>query len=378
MLIAFAVILSNSRRPDVKIVRTTPELLGALREAKPGTTIQIAPGEYRGGQAVDIHGTEPAPIRVMALDLKSPPTFVGALQFSRVSFLELSGFVILGATSNGLNIDDGGTIKMPSHHVKVSSIIVRDLPTGNHDGIKLSGIDDFEVRDCLVEKWGGSGIDMVGCHRGKLVNCGFRSGGDSGVQAKGGSSEITIERCRFEDFGQRGVNIGGSAGLQFFRPPVDSLPANARFEARNITVQGCTFVRGGAPVAFVGVDGATVRLNTMYRPGRWAFRILQETTSPGFVPSRRGVFSENLVVFRAGEWSAGGVNIGSGTAPETFSFERNFWYCTDLPSASKPKLPVAETNGLYGQDPLFVDPNNGDFRVKNGSAASKAGAQAFR
>mgnify|MGYP006193671343 CR=1 FL=1 len=39
-------------------------------------------------------------------------------------------------------------------------------------------------------------------------------------------------------------------------------------------------------VAFVGVDGATFRHNTIYRPTKWVLRILQESQEPRFVRTR--------------------------------------------------------------------------------------------
>src|SRR5262249_8299152 len=152
-------------------------------------------------------------------------------------------------------------------------------PKGNRDGIKLSGLEDFTVQDCVLERWGdgGSGVDMVGCHRGRIADCTFRQGGADAVQAKGGTAGIRVEHCRFEDYGERGINIGGSTGLEFFRPPLKTFPTDGRYEARDIRVEENLFVGGMAPVAFVGVDGAVVRRNTIYRPQRWALRILQET-----------------------------------------------------------------------------------------------------
>jgi hypothetical protein len=77
------------------------------------------------------------------------------------------------------------------------------------------------------------------------------------------------------------VNIGGSTGIPYFRPPLDQWPAGVpKSEARNIVVEGNTFIGSLSPICFVGVDGATVRFNTIYKPGKWAFRILQETTAP--------------------------------------------------------------------------------------------------
>jgi hypothetical protein len=45
------------------------------------------------------------------------------------------------------------------------------------------------------------------------------------------------------------------------------------------------------------------------------------------------------------------VNVGGGTAPETFVFEGNRWFAEDRPEASRPRLPVAEKEGVYGTDP---------------------------
>jgi hypothetical protein len=326
----------------------------------------------------NLHGKEGKPITIGAADPNKRPRIVGGgsgMQFSKVSHIVVRDLAFTGARGNGLNIDDGGNYETPSHHIKLVNLLVEDLPVGNNDGIKLSGIDDFQVTDCTVRRWGGSAIDMVGCHRGDIVGSTFKEGGDSGVQCKGGTSEVTIRQSRFEHYGQRGVNIGGSTGLEFFRPPVGRMAS--RYEAKDITVVGCTFVGGAAPLAFVGVDGALAKFNTIYHPDRWAIRILQETRTEGFVPSRKGVFEDNLVVFRSDKWSEGGVNVGSGTAPETFKFSRNFWFCSDNPSRSQPKLPVPEGGGVTGRDPLLQDPEKGDFMVKPGSPAAKFGAHAL-
>jgi hypothetical protein len=120
-------------------------------------------------------------------------------------------------------------------------------------------------------------------------------------------------------------------------------------EARNIRVEGNRFIGGMAPIAFVGVDGAVVRFNTIERPTRWAVRILQENQDQRFVPSRNGKFTDNIVVFESDRWSEGGINVGARTAPDSFEFARNWWFCTDRPDRSRPRLPVQETGGVYGR-----------------------------
>ena len=260
-----------------------------------------------------------------------------------------------GASGNGLNIDDSGT-GTPAHDLILRNIVVRNIgPSGNRDGIKLSGVRDFRIEGCRVERWGsgGSGIDMVGCSGGVIKGCKFHdAGGDgaNGVQAKGGSSDILIQHCRFENFGGRGVNIGGHTGLPYFRP------RDAKYEAKDITVEDCEFIGGMAAVAFVGVDGAVVRHNTIYRTRRWPVRILQENTDPRFVASRNGVFQKNVITFRSDEVRAA-VNIGDNTAAETFKFSGNVWHCIDRPDDTRRlvRLPVAETDGTYGTAPRFRD-----------------------
>lgn len=354
------------------------QLRRALADAGPGTTIRIAPGTYDGGLDGRGLGGEPGrPIVIRAADPSRPPVLRGGaagLHLSGVTHLELHDLTVEGATGNGINIDDGGSPDTPTHHILLKGLVVRDIgPRGNRDGIKLSGVTDFRVEGCTVERWGdgGSGLDMVGCVRGEIVGCTFRHGdavGDNAVQAKGGSRDIRIAGCRFEHAGHRAVNIGGSTGLAFFRPRPEG------YEARDVLVEDCTFIGSMAPVAFVGVDGATVRHNTIYRPARWALRILQETREPGFVPCRNGRFTDNLIAFRSDELVVP-VNVGPGTAPETFALARNAWFCLDAPERSRPLLPIAESDGLYGVDPRFVDPESGDLRLRPGGPAGDRGAR---
>jgi hypothetical protein len=363
--------------PNEVLVRNSAELQSKLSVAKPGDLVLVAPGEYRGGIHVSVvSGTRLKPIVVAAQIATNPPRFVGggnAIQLSSCSWITLRDLAASNQTGNGFNIDDGGT-KKHVEGIVLDRLQVSQLPRGNHDGIKLSGLRDFVVTDCRIEKWGGSAIDMVGCVNGVIRDCDFRNGGDNGVQTKGGSKDIKVRSCKFEEYGQRGVNLGGSTGMAFFRPPIEQVPAGKRFEAQNISVQGCTFIGGVAPIAFVGIDRAMVEFNTIINPGRWAIRILQETQDKGFLPCRNGEFRNNLIVFRSDNWASGGVNIGPGTEAESFLFDRNFWFCSDQPARSRPNLPVSETGGSYGVDPKLA-PNHAPA---SGSPASNVGAHAFR
>ncbi len=365
-------------------VRTTEELRDALAEARPGARILVAAGTYEGGLHVSgVRGAAGQPIVVAAADAGHLPVFEGGasgLQLSEVEHVELCDLVLRGAAANGVNVDDGGRLTAPSHHVVLRNLRVADVgAAGNHDALKLSGVDDFRVEGCTLERWGtggGSGIDLVGCHRGVIEGCTLvhDGSGGSGVQVKGGSADVTIRRCRFENAGSRAVNLGGSTALAHFRPPLAEPP---HAEARAIVVEGCTFLGSDAPIAFVGVDGAAVRFNTIYAPGRWALRILQETAEPGFAACRNGTFAHNLVAFRAAQWSEGGINVGPGTEPSSFAFEGNWWTCLDDPAQSRPRLPSAEKGGTYGEDPRFRDAEQGDVRLRADSPAKGVGAEAL-
>lgn len=289
--------------------------------------------------------------------------------------MTIRDLVIEDARGNGLNIDDGGSFETPARGVTLRNLTVRRVgPGGNRDGIKLSGVVDFRVENCTIEEWGdgGSGIDLVGCHDGLIVDSTFRHDdpeGANGVQAKGGSRNVTVRRCRFERAGGRGVNLGGSTGLEYFRPRPEG------YEAKDIVVEDSIFIGTGAPVAFVGVDGAVVRHNTIWRPRRWVVRILQETRGKDFVPSRRGIFEKNIIRFRTDEVRTI-VNVGPDTAPETFTFARNVWYVLDAPDRTRAAvrgLPAEEREGCYGIDPKLVDPKAGDFTLTEDSPARDAG-----
>jgi hypothetical protein len=370
MLLAGAAIV-DARDIDVSDV---PALRRALESATPGTHIRVAPGDYDGFQIANVKGADGKPIVITAADAKSPPTFRGGVQLCDVVYIEVSNLVIAGAPSNGLNIDDGGTFETPSHHVVLRDLVVRDCGgRGNDDGIKLSGVDDFVLERCTVERWGrgGSAVDMVGCHRGRIESSTFRDreveSAATGAQMKGGSRDVDVRDCRFEHAGERAVNIGGSTGLEYFRPKPEG------FEAKDITIEGCTFIGSLAPIAFVGVDGAIVRHNTFYRPRKWVARILQETRAPEFVPCRKGTFRDNLIVYRASDVAIA-VNVGPGTDPDSFEFARNWWYCSDDPAHSRPKLSTAEKESAGGTDPVFVDAEKGDLRLAEKSPARGYGA----
>ena len=357
LLLAWA----GAAAPQMVTVRTTDELRAALRDPQPGTTILLEPGEYAPGPSIEgVSGSPDRPIVIGAVDPGDPPRFVGgsqAIHLIDCSFLTLR-LHISGCSQNGINADDGCSFDTPARGLAFENLTIERIgPAGNHDALKLSGVDDFVVRGCTFRGWGGSAIDMVGCHDGRIVDCTFEGLAgytpSSGVQLKGRTARVRVLGSFFNDAGLRAVNLGGSTGLEFFRPQ------GADYEAREIEVAGNRFVGSSAPLAWVTADGGHVHHNTFYLPRDWTLRILQEQPVPPFIPCRDGVFEENLVVFDGSLRTH--VNVGPDTASQTFVFRCNAWFRAD--GSSTPNLPVVEIDGIYGVDPELIGAGTATMRV---------------
>ncbi|MCL4838487.1 MAG: hypothetical protein KJ058_11050 [Thermoanaerobaculia bacterium] len=353
----------------------------AAQVAVPGSAIRVHPGTYAGGIYLsDLAGSESAPIWIGGLPGAPRPVIEGGtegLHLTRGKYLVIHDLEVRDASANGINADDGGETGNPfaSHHLTFVGLHVHSIGgSGNQDCLKLSGVSDFTVALSEFASCGGnlagSGVDQVGCHRGLIARNRFHDLSANAIQTKGGSSGVEIRWNRFVDSGARSLNLGGSTGFSFFRPPLSTTEPNA--EARDLVVVANLFVGSDAPIAYVGCVGCVVAQNTIVDPGNWILRILQETvTSPPytFEPCRDGVFANNLVYFNRGAISTH-LNIGPNTAPATFTFASNLWYAWDAPAQSQPALPSPETNGLYG-----VDPELGPgYRIGAGSPAAGTGA----
>lgn len=332
------------------------DIEAAVRMATPGTRVLVHAGTYAGDLYVEnVNGTATAPIWLTG-EVGAVIDAGGAgeaLHVTEASYFVIENLELRGASVNGLNIDDGGTIDTPAHHVVLRNLFVHDIGTGgNNDCIKLSGVDDFFVLANQIARCdAGDGIDQVGCHRGFLHGNFFSELRGGGIQMKGGSSDSWVHGNLFTDVAGRGINAGGSTGLEFFRP------IDAPFEAARLTIEANYFTRvgadSGAPIAFVGCDGCAFIHNTIIEPQTWVARILQETVDARFVPCRNGLFANNLIVFDTADLRTF-VNVGGDTAPETFTFRSNLWWARDDPSFTGPTL----GDGLMPErDPITpIDP----------------------
>ncbi len=361
----------SAERPYASIRR-------AAMDSEPGNAIRLTPGRYAGGHYIeDLRGAEGAPIWLGGIPGQDRPVIEGGsngLHLVRPAWLVVHDIEVEGASSNGINADDGGEVDddQAAHHIVFRDLAIRDVGSGgNQDCLKLSGLRDVLIQRAEIARCGGggSGVDMVGVHRARIVQSDFADMGSNAIQAKGGSADIEIRWNRMRRAGARAVNLGGSTGFDYFRPPLDPGAENA--EARDIRLVGNLIEGGDTPWAFVGCVDCMAAHNTVIQPQVWLMRILQETRSADgfdFAPASRGRVINNLFVFGRGQLRAD-VNVGGGTDPDSFEFANNLWYAADDPARSAVQLPVAEMDGVVGLDPELRP----DGSIPAGSPAAGTG-----
>lgn len=340
----------------------------ASAAAVAGDTILVETGVYKGGIYIhSLRGEDLEPIVILS---ETPGQAIirggsNAIHFVKPANIILQGFIFEQQLANGVNIDDGGDYNTEPERIIVRNCTFRDMQSsGNNDLLKISGIDDFEIINCTFENGaaGGSGIDMVGCHNGTIKSNRFINMGSNAIQAKGGTQHILIEANYFKNCGQRTLNLGGSTGLEYFRP------IDATFEAADLSVFSNIIIGSVAPIAYVGSTRVKVVNNTIINPEKWVIRILQETVDEErFVPSSNGTFANNIVYL--GDLHTT-VNIGSNTSAESFSFENNFWYNYENEQWQGPNLPTDDLSQVISLDPQFVDFGSEDFHLVEGSPAA--------
>jgi Right handed beta helix region len=342
-----------------RVVANTAQFSAALAAATPGDEILMQPGVYSGGhyranlQQVTIRSADPTNQAIIEGGSNG-------IQLSDASNVTIADVVFRNQIDNGLNIDDGGTFNTPAQKITLRNITVRDIITaGNHDGIKLSGVNDFLIENVQVLNWGtgGSAVDMVGCHRGLIQNSNFvhtnTANGGTTLQPKGGCKDIVFRANRIDlpRGSGRAVQAGGSTGTPFFR----FVDGESGYEASEIVAEGNVILGGSSSFSWVNIDGGIFHHNVVNRPGQWVARILNENQGNPIVDTQNGQFHDNRVVFNdtASEFTTA-VNVGPETLPGTFNFARNRWLNLANPtvSGSTPTLPVAETGGTYGVDPI--------------------------
>jgi len=329
-----------------------------------------------------------------------------------IAFIKLKDIVFTNSSQQCVNIDDGGhpdashdSRGTPAHHIIIEGCEFSRSGIPYH-GLKMAGVDTFLVKDCVFTDIQDPMLDMVGCHYGTIQNCQFIDADiawqrGSGLVAKGGSSNITIDRCYFRACGYNGVNIGQATGSAFFRPPLYELDGEGEtmdYEAKNIKVYRSVFVNIQNPIKFASSRGGGVYNCTFYCPVAYSeneptslafmFNMYSFQTSVGgydLVWPRDGEVVNNIAYYN-GTWGYENWVImvqSSTTLPETFLFSHNIWHNMQDPAESEPDWDLLANhygcpqhdNDLTG-DPQFITSNPSlpsHFQLTEGSPAAAIG-----
>ena len=108
-------------RENKILVSNMEELKLAMRGLKAGDTVLIESGIYTSGFGKsNLQGTKDNPIIIEGKNPGDPPVFMGkgeAVKLSNAAYVKLKNLSFVGFAGNGINIDDGGKVETPSHHI---------------------------------------------------------------------------------------------------------------------------------------------------------------------------------------------------------------------------------------------------------------------
>ena len=371
-------------------------LYGALQ---PGDRVEISPGTYTGYHSINgKHGTATQPITITAADPDNPPVFSTSatcgLQAIGCSYLSVKHIAFDYNRDIGLFFQHATPRPFDTlsdcHHVEVSDCTFTRTGQGdwgNHDGIKLTGVDHFAVRRCTIDGWGdggGSGVDVVGSQYGLIDGCSLRnpqqapSGTATGITIKGGSRSVEVSGCLLYAAGKPGIQIGQDTGIQYFRSPPGSTLSDGTvvdYEAKEIEVWNNTILDNKCGIYWGKSSGGRAHHNTIVQSNtssteRSPFQISALAVAP-LLQSHHGRMDHNLIVYRWKKlywWAVPFVRRTVADANTlTFTFDSNAWYQTDIATEGQhwPNvvgalgLPTADGNAIYQIDPQLsgIDAN---------------------
>ena len=313
--------------------------------AAPGDRLILAgnAGTYGRYWLAGKNGTADNLIQIIAQDPANPPVFqttaAEGLQIASCSYLLFDGIEVRGAMTEGIHLQDAGS--GPSNHIIMRNVkVTMGSAAGNIDNWKCDYTSDVLFYNCVGDVNGDAAFDMMGAV-GQLVMRSYANG-NCFAHAKNGSHNIGYYKNVMNNTGERNFQFGG----------------NGLYNYDQIAMGNVIYGASPQSVVYTTARYDEVRYNTIQNlnPGGLVLRYLNEGAANP--PTAYNTFSNNLVQFVGGTWSA-----GSYTQPETTIFANNFWSQT-------PALPAPETGGVVG-DPRL----NAEFLPQN-PAARQFGAHA--
>ncbi len=361
--------------------------------ARPGDEIILLPGRHRPATFERLHGSPGSPITIRAA-AKDKPTIIAAtldgLRIKDAAHIVIRDIQITGGSASGIWLAgasapsaptesaDGARAQAPTRarDIYIDNVSISRIgPRGERHGLILAGFADVRINRLQVEGWGGSAVELIACEDVAISRSAFRGLSDHsqacGIRARAGSDRVSITESRFENAGDIAVCMGGRSNPDEFIPP---LPAGAASptvaEAMRIMIDQSIIVGSLCPIAFIHATDCVVRSNTIYRPTRCVFALLQQNPDLAIRPNARNLFGGNLITWKAGDVSRL-VEADEGVTITDFILEQNLWWSDDPPDRRDklgplPGRPEQTADQLFDVNPQFSEtlkPGNPDARA---------------
>ena len=186
-----------------------------------------APNATRLGHGINLLGVSYVAMDGLTIGPQSVGAWNGATHAAPQPLQAAAGIHVAGAALNATqNAGAGGVLNtaiygryQASHHIIVRNMTIQnvfelDAQSGETsegqgmDGMKFNQVEDLWVLNNTVNQTSRHGIDNVGVHRATYANNVIaRTGGGLGIEAKGGSTDITFDSNTF--YRVRRVALGG-------------------------------------------------------------------------------------------------------------------------------------------------------------------------
>jgi hypothetical protein len=386
-----------------------------------GYRLRLAAGDYPQATSVnyweDRHGTAAAPIIVEAADGPHTATFEGDINMFGVSHFALIGIDIIREAD-------------AFHCEQCDHILLRDTElsggtggTGAHETVKVNQSQYIYIESSDIHGAEDNAIDFVAVQHGHVIGNRIHDALDWCAYAKGGSASITFANNEVYDCGTGGITAGQGTGFEFMSAPW------LNYEAYGIVIVGnVVHDTEGAGLGVAGGFNILLAYNTLYDVGArshvvefvhgrrgcdGSLDVCQAHHDAGgwgstggeeaLIPNRHIFFVDNLIVNPAGhasQWQHlqidGPLDVPSSSgvpspswADDDLRIEGNvIWNgpadhvlgtgdgCPDANDTCSAAL-ITAANSINTLEPELRDPEHGDFRLADTSAAAMPRAVAL-
>jgi len=322
-----------------------------------------------GNKPIITNDTQPTGGRYMGLDIFESPGYivVDNLEFENINF---AGVQILSTqfdiTIQNCEFDRTGFgINIKSSNVYVSNNYIHDLTMIVNTPTSENPVDDYGAIGVNIQG-GSAGISNIHVNDNIFENLdqfSYDYGTDGGPFSLFETMDGVYIYNNYSENTKGFIEAGGSDG--------DDILQNV-YMYNNITYQyfGISWLFLNAPSGNDPYDASYFNFiadhNTIYSTASDTRSI---TFFAGEAPNANVLkFRNNIAVFS---------QVADISDYDDFEHDYNIFYRADggsINTSTQPKAYVPNTNEIIGQDPLLVDPANGDFSLQSGSPARNAGA----